>query len=220
MVFDFNGTLFRDSDLHEQAWQQFLQERIGRKFTKEEFDQIHGRTNHLNMEAIFGRKLSNKEADELSENKEKIYRDLVLQEQSVQLVKGATDYFDLLKDLRLPINIATVSPKVNLDFYFDLFQLERWFNYHQVVYNDRSLESKPAPDFYVQAALNLGADPKQMTIFEDSPIGLQGAYNAQAKQIIAVTTGNNQEKLRQTRMVDFIIDDFTDTRIKEMLKEG
>lgn len=218
IVFDFNGTLFSDSALHERAWQQFIQELIGRQFTKEEFDQIHGRTNHLNMEAILKRKLSHKEAEELSEKKEAIYRNLVLQEQHTQLIKGTTDYFDFLKELKQPINIATVSPKVNLDFYFDLFQLSKWFDYKKVVYNDGSLESKPAPDFYIQAALNVEADPKNAIIFEDSPIGLQGAYNARAKQIIAVSTDNNHKKLEKTGIVDFVIDDFTDPRVKKIIK--
>ncbi len=218
-IFDFNGTLFSDSALHEQAWQEFILGLIGRKFSKEEFDQIHGRTNHLNMEAILGEKLSNEKANQLSAKKEAIYRDLVLKEQQTQLIKGVTDYFDFLKERQQLMNIATVSPKVNLDFYFDLFQLDRWFDYDRVVYNDGTLTSKPAPDFYVQAALNVGADPKQMVIFEDSPIGLQGAYNAQASKIIAVATGDNHKKLEETGLVDFVIDDFTGARIRGLLKD-
>lgn len=218
-IFDFNGTLFSDSALHERAWQEFIFELIGRKFSKEEFDQIHGRTNHLNMEAILGEKLSNEKANQLSEKKEAIYRDLVLKEQQTQLIEGVTDYLDFLKNKQQLMNIATVSPKVNLDFYFELFQLDRWFDYHQVVYNDGTLKSKPAPDFYVQAALNVGADPRQMVIFEDSPIGLQGAYNAQANKIIAVATGDNHKKLEGTGLVDFVIDDFTEARIREILKD-
>ncbi|GMG62509.1 hypothetical protein TEHAL1_22630 [Tetragenococcus halophilus] len=34
-IFDFNGTLFSDSALHERAWQEFIFELIGRKFSKE-----------------------------------------------------------------------------------------------------------------------------------------------------------------------------------------
>lgn len=219
VIFDFNGTLFKDSELHECAWQKFIQELIGRKFTEAEFDQIHGRTNHLNMEAILGKKLTNKESAVLSEKKEAIYRQLVLKNQHPHLIEGVTDYFDFLIERRQPMNIATASPKVNLDFYFELFHLEKWFDYKQVVYNDSLLESKPAPDFYVQAALNVGTDPKESIIFEDSPIGLQGAYNAQANQIIAIATDNNYEKLEKTGVVDFIIDDFTDPRIKKILSK-
>ncbi|WP_440895358.1 HAD family hydrolase [Amphibacillus sp. Q70] len=217
IIFDFNGTLFSDTALHEQAWQQFIQELVDRKFTEEEFHQIHGRTNHLIIEGVLGKTITKAEGEELSERKEAIYRDLVLKENQMQLIAGATDYFAFLKDNQQLMNIATASPKTNLDFYFDVFQLDRWFDYKQVVYNDGSLASKPAPDYYIQAALNVGANPKQMIIFEDSLIGLQGARHAQAKQIIAVATAGNHEELNKTGLVDFVIDDFTDSRIQQMI---
>lgn len=217
IIFDFNGTLFSDSHLHEQAWQQFIQELIGRKFSQEEFDHIHGRTNHLVMEKILGRKLSDTEAEKLSNRKEAIYRELVLEDPRPQLIDGVTEYFDFLKYQKCPMNIATVSPKVNVDFYFDIFHLDRWFNYENIVYNNGTLKSKPAPDFYIQAALNIGGDLDHMIIFEDSPIGLQGAFNAKAKHIIGVATDNNHQKLEDTGLVDFVIDDFFDTRIKEII---
>lgn len=217
IIFDFNGTLFSDTALHEQAWQQFIQELVGRKFTEEEFDQIHGRTNHLIIEGVLGKTITKAEGEELSERKEAIYRDLVLKENQMQLIAGTTDYFAFLKENQQLMNIATASPKTNLDFYFDVFQLDRWFDYKQVVYNDGSLASKPAPDYYIQAALNVGANPKQMIIFEDSLIGLQGARHAEAKQIIAVATAGNHEELNKTGLVDFVIDDFTDSRIQQMI---
>ncbi|MGX6980065.1 HAD family hydrolase [Vagococcus elongatus] len=218
IIFDFNGTLFSDSHLHEQAWQQFIQELIGRKFTPEEFDHIHGRTNHLVMEKILGKSLSDAEGEKLSNRKEAIYRDLVLEDKNPKLIKGVTEYFDFLKDKKCPMNIATVSPKVNVDFYFDIFQLGRWFDYEHVVYNDGTLKSKPAPDFYIQAALNIGGNLDRMIVFEDSPIGLQGAANAKAEHIIAVSTEGNHQKLEDTGLVDFVIDDFLDVRIKEIIR--
>ncbi|MHC5218587.1 HAD family hydrolase [Enterococcus sp. LJL128] len=217
VIFDFNGTLFSDSYLHEEAWQQFIQELIGRKFSQEEFSQVHGRTNHLIIEAILGKPLTKTEGEELSDRKEALYRDLVVKEEHQQLIPGVVDYFEFLKEHNFPMNIATASPKVNLDFYFEIFQLDRWFDYNQVVYNDGILESKPAPDFYIQAALNINASPSEMIIFEDSLIGLTGAANAKAKHIVAVATDENHKQLEETGLVDFVIDDFNDPRIKEIL---
>lgn len=86
-IFDFNGTLFRGSALHERAWQEL----------------ILGKTFEWKSESVVRKK-------------ETIYRDLVLKEQQTQLIKGVTDYFGFLKDKQQLMNIATVSPKVNLDF--------------------------------------------------------------------------------------------------------
>ena len=220
IIFDFNGTLLSDTALHEEAWQQFVQELIGRRLTAEEFHRIHGRTNHLIVEGILARRLTDAEAEELSERKEAIYRELVLKEDKIELIAGVTDFFDALKENGCLMNIATASPKANLDFYFDIFQLARWFDYEKVIYNDGLLASKPAPDFYVQAAVNLAADPKQMIVFEDSFVGLQGAKNAQAKQIVAVATDGNHEALEQTGLVDFVIDDFFDPRLQTLIHES
>lgn len=114
------------------------------------------------------------------------------------------------------MNIATASPRVNVAFYFDYFQLNRWFDFEKVVYDNGTLNSKPAPDYYVQAAKNINANPQEIVVFEDSPIGLQGVANAQAKQIIAVSTNGNHRKLEATGVVDFVIDDFRDERLIQL----
>lgn len=216
IIFDFNGTLFSDTALHEQAWQQFIQELLGHPLSIEEFSRIHGRTNHLTMERLLERPLTKMEGEELSNRKEAIYREMVLAGQHDELIAGVTDFFDWLKENKYPMNIATASPKVNVDFYFDFFQLNRWFDLEKVVYDNGQIASKPAPDQYIQAALNIQADPRKVTIFEDSPIGLQGAKNAQASQIVAVSTNGNHAILEQTGVVDLIIDDYTDERLRRL----
>ncbi|MGX7195995.1 HAD family hydrolase [Enterococcus olivae] len=217
IIFDFNGTLFSDTPIHERAWRQFLQGILQRELAEEEFHQIHGCSNHLTMENLLEKKLTKEEGHRYSEQKEAVYRKLLLQEEKIELIAGATDFFDHLKVKGIPMNIATASPKSNVDFYFELFQLHRWFDLEKVVFNDGSLASKPAPDYYVQAALNIDADPKEMVVFEDSFIGLQGAANAQAKQIIAVATEDNHESLQKTGLVDFVIDDFTDRQLQDLI---
>lgn len=87
-----------------------------------------------------------------------------------------------------------------------------------MVYNDGTLASKPAPDYYVQAAINVGINPEEMWVFEDSPIGLQGAFNAKADKIIAVTTNDNRQALENIEFVDLVIDDYTDLRLHQLIK--
>ena len=44
IVFDFNGTLFFDGDLQEEAWRRFFREYAGREVTYEELQEhMHGR---------------------------------------------------------------------------------------------------------------------------------------------------------------------------------
>lgn len=218
VIFDFNGTLFNDSHLHEKAWNLFIQDFLGKKISPEEFSKIHGRTNQLVLESLMEKELSKREIERLSSKKEATYRELVLRETNPKLIDGVTDYFDFLIDHSIPMNIATASEKDNLDFYFDIFKLDKWFDYSKIVYNDGTLNSKPAPDYYIKAFENVGATVNEMIVFEDSPIGLLGAKNANANKIVAVATDNNHEKLKNDGIADFIIDDFTDLRIQKILK--
>lgn len=218
IIFDFNGTLYSDTDLHEAAWQKFIQEVFGYPLSEAEFAKIHGRTNHLTMERLLDRTLTKEEGEAFSNRKEAIYREIVLEKQHDQLIDGVIGFFDFLQEKGYPMNIATASPRVNVAFYFDYFQLNRWFDFEKVVYDDGTLNSKPAPDYYVQAAKNIGANPQEMIVFEDSSIGLQGAANAQAKQIIAIATNGNHEDLIKTGVVSFVIDDYRDERLSRLFK--
>lgn len=222
VVFDFNGTLFRDSAFHETAWQQFVSQETDRVLTKEDFEHhIHGINNQFALEYIFERSLTLEEVEELSERKEKIYRDIVVDlTEGNELIDGVVEFLDFLKEQQIPINIATASMKPNVDFYLDFFQLDRWFDASKIVYNDGVIKSKPNPDFYVKGSEEIGVEPSQVVVFEDSFSGLKAAKNAGAGKIFAVTTDDNREELEAINYVDAVIDDFRDTRIYDLFLQS
>ncbi|MBO1308525.1 HAD family phosphatase [Enterococcus sp. 669A] len=217
VVFDFNGTLFRDSAYHETAWHTFISQETDRVLTKQEFEHhVHGVNNHGALEYIFNKKLDKKTADELAERKEKIYRDMVVAlDSGNELVEGAEEYLDFLTERKIPITIATASMKNNVDFYFDFFKLDRWFDYDKVVYNDGDVPSKPAPDFYLLAAKNIQCPPEEVIVFEDSVSGIRSAFSAKVGAIWGVSTDGNNKMLLQSGVLAGVIDDYHDKRIYE-----
>ncbi len=96
IIFDFKSTLFSDTALHEEAWQQFIQEVLGYQLSETAFAKIHGCTNHLTMECLLNRPLSKEESETFSNRKEAIYREIVLEKEHNQLIDGVTGFFDLL----------------------------------------------------------------------------------------------------------------------------
>ncbi|GCF92162.1 haloacid dehalogenase [Enterococcus florum] len=218
VVFDFNGTLFRDSAYHESAWQTFISQETDRKLTKEDFEyHIHGVNNQFALEYIFQRSLQLDEMEELAERKEKIYRDNVLAlTDGNTLIKGVPELLDFLHEKQIPVNIATASMEANVRFYFNFFDLGRWFEYDKVVFNDGTVKSKPDPDFYVKASKNIAIAPKDVVVFEDSYSGLKAAENAGAGRIFAVTTDDNRPELEAIDFVDKVVDDFTDPAIYDL----
>ncbi|MEY8355648.1 HAD family phosphatase [Lachnospiraceae bacterium 54-53] len=108
VIFDFNGTLFWDSDQQELAWRNFAKEIVHREITDFEFQEyIHGRSNDFIFEYLFGRPLPQEERIELSEQKEKLYRQLCIDQLPFQLAPGAAELLEKLKTENIPRAIET-----------------------------------------------------------------------------------------------------------------
>lgn len=193
VIFDFNGTLFWDTDYHIKAFDVFVERYQhrpdgtlrARQLTQSDMaEHIMGRSNDLIMQFIFGQELTKEQIAALADEKEAIYRDLCRGQ--VRLAKGAAQLFDLLKAAAVPFTIASSADKVNIDFYYEELPLSRWIDRQMVVYNDGTLRGKPHPDLFLRAAQRLGADIGQTTIFEDSTAGIEAAERAGAAQVIVV----------------------------------
>ena len=52
------------------------------------------------------------------------------------LAEGVEEFLDFLKENDVPMTIATMSDKLNVDFYIEHFHLEKWFDLDKIVYSD------------------------------------------------------------------------------------
>ena len=141
IIFDFNGTMFQDSHLHEQAWIDMIQKYSpGNGLTETEIlTNVHGRTNDKILRHFVSPDLTDEEVQKLSLEKEEHYRRLCLNKpEQLVLTDGLTEVLDDLKERKLPLTIATATIKENVDFYFDTFALDRWFDPDKVVFDDGS----------------------------------------------------------------------------------
>ncbi len=99
---------------------------------------------------------------------------------------GARDLTVALWRRGVPQAVATSSSE-------RLFELKTqnhrdWFAIFDVIVlgdDPRLAHSKPAPDIFFLAAADLGVDPSQCVVFEDSPVGVAAA-RAAGMQVIAV----------------------------------
>ena len=188
IIFDFNGTLFWDSEIQENAWKTFGTKLSGRNITDEEFNTyFHGRTNKDTLEYLTERVLTDKEVNELAQQKESIYRDLCKSDlNKFKLAPGVERYLDYLKENNIPFTIATASEINNVNFFIKEFQLDKWFDIIKIVYDDGTFRGKPEPDIYLKASEALNIQPDNCIVFEDALSGVQSAQRAGVKEIIAV----------------------------------
>jgi pseudouridine-5'-monophosphatase len=99
---------------------------------------------------------------------------------------GAEAFTRALADRRIPLGIATSSE--GAIFAVKAAKHRPWLSiFAAVVCGDdrRVRRSKPAPDIFLAAAADLGADPATCVVFEDSPYGVEGALAA-GMQVVAL----------------------------------
>lgn len=211
-LFDFNGTLFYDTDKHKEAWKSYGCSLMGRPVTEDEFQtSMLGRNNELILTFLLGRKPAPDEIIKMGDEKEAYYRRMCLADpENLHLAPGAEKYLDFLKQNNIPCNIATSSNKENLDFYFEHFGLDKWFKKDLCVYDDMSYPGKPAPDIYILAAKRLGVKPESCAVFEDALSGISAARAANVKEIIAVASSASAEIFKNTDGVTRVIKNYSE----------
>lgn len=187
VIFDFNGTLFWDTRLHNTAWDRFLENHQINLSDQEKNEKIHGRNNKDILNTVFAADLSDDLIASMSTEKELIYQSLCLQSE-ITLAPGSEDFLRFLKKQDIPFTIATASSLINVDFYFKHLDLDRYFERSKVIYNDGSIKSKPHPQLFQKAMDALGLEGNEVLIFEDSIAGIRSAENANAGQIMIVNS--------------------------------
>ena len=210
IIFDFNGTLFLDSEKHMEAWRAFSKELRGTAFSDEEMrDHMFGRTNEDIIAYAIGRKPDKTLVEKYTAEKEAIYRQMCRDDQEhFVLTDGAVELLDYLKLRNIPRTIATMSEKVNVDFFIQGFHLEKWFDLDKIVYDNGKIPGKPAPDIYEIAAENIGLPPAECIVVEDAVSGIAAAKNAGAGKIIAIGSEENHNFLMSLDGVSETITNF------------
>lgn len=208
IIFDFNGTLFEDSKLHEEAWRNYSKILRGTSFTDEEMQKyMFGRSNEEIITYAIGRKPTSEECLKWANEKEACYREMVLANpECIHLVDGAEEFFDYICEKNIPHTIATGSEKTNVDFFVETFNLKKWFDVDKIVYDDYKIKGKPDPAIYLKALDIMGLNPEETLVFEDSYSGITAANNAKIGRIVAIN--ENPENFKHKDKVFKVIRNF------------
>ncbi len=181
VVFDFNGTLFFDSDYHFQVFRELKKEITGDDLTLEEMEKEYsGRPNVEIFKKMSDHTFTDEQCEAYSKRKEALYRELVKKSNS-KLCDGAVELFELLKENNIPFTIASASIKENIDFFVEYFHLDKWFDVEKIVYDDGSYKDKVM--MYEDAKKKIGVKD-HVLIFEDSLSGIKCAHEIGASIIV------------------------------------
>jgi len=189
VLFDFNGTLFFDSDINYIAWKETIRELAGDRIN---FDQIYPQYRSMRNEAFISAVFRSLD---MPEDPEKIrywakrketeyYQNYCRRNKRNKLASGAAELLDLLKERDILFNLCTASIKENVDFYLSYLGLNRWFDIKKIAYDDGTFINKV--EMYRSAAERIGADIQDCLVFEDSPKSIKEAIKAGCRNIIAI----------------------------------
>ncbi len=212
ILFDFNGTMIFDTPIVEQSWQSFLHNHHINQTIDEIRPWIHGLDPLDTIEHFFGT-TSKDECQQLVDEKEELYRNLCLQHQKdcYKLVAGLEEFLSQCQSKNIKMTIATAAPLKNVEFFFSSLNLNRWFNFSDVIFCDGSFPGKPDPTIYLMAAKKLDTPISDCIIFEDAVSGLKAAVSSKCKCVIGLTSLLNENQLKALR-VDYAINDYKDTK--------
>lgn len=210
IIFDFNGTLYWDSAKHKETWREYSKKLRGTPFTDEEMIKyMFGRTNEQIIKYAIGKQPTPEMVEKYGQEKEALYRQMCLEDkENFHLAQGVESFLDFLKEKNIPRTIATMSDKVNVDFYIEHFHLEKWFDIDKIVYSNGIIPGKPAPDIYEIAAQNLELKPEECIVVEDALSGIEAARAAGIGKIIAICSEESPELYKSIPAVGGIINNF------------
>ena len=219
LLFDFNGTLFFDSDIQIQNFKKCY-EHYG--VTPQDDDyivkNIFGITNESFFRSSFKADADENDIKEFTKFKEKTYISLCKERADrLHLCEGACEMLDYIKAAGIPICIATGSERQNVEFYFECLGLGRWFSYDTIVYTDGTFKGKPDPDIYLLAAKRLGLKASECAVFEDGSSGIRAANAAGAGKVVALFEEHLPSPEAPDVKIDIVINSLKNW--KELLKE-
>ena len=188
ILFDFNGTLLFDSDMHMEAFRRVFP-LFGKPVpTDEAMLSFFGATNRGIYSKYIDPYYTEEELHRFIELKERAYLDICLEMgETFRLADGAREMLDYIADKEIPYCLATGSERKNVEFYMEHLELGKWFELDRnLIYEDGSFMGKPEPDIYLLAAKRLGLIPSECLVFEDAPNGILAARRAGVGAIVAV----------------------------------
>src|SRR4028118_417979 len=209
VIFDLDGTLLDNNDVHLKAWKQYLKEN-NKQIPDEDFkENISGRTNKDAIEHIYQKEMTEDEASKYYLEKEEIYRKMYRSD--IAPITGLQDFLEELHKHKIAMAIATSGIQINIDFMFDHVPIKKYFK--KIVNSGDVSKGKPDPEIFLKAAEVLHMPTENCIVFEDSIAGVRAGKSAGMK-VVALTTTHTPKELKEA---DLVIKDYNEIDFERLM---
>lgn len=169
VIFDMDGLMFDTERLSSILWGQAGQ-KLGVNITPEFVDRFRGRNKQVIRDTFleaYGPKFPFEEAERTKRELEELY----YEKQGVPVKPGLLELLEYLRKTGIPAAVATSTDQSLAKKMLDKAGVYGYFE--KVVYGDTVKRSKPFPDIFQRAALELGVPMEDCLILEDSIAGVE-----------------------------------------------
>lgn len=187
-IFDLNGTMIDDMDFHIRAWHAILTS-LGAELSVEQVKlECYGKNEEL-LERIFPGRFSNEEMQAMILQKENTYQ--LEFKPHLKLISGLESFLQKAYAESIPMGIGSAALPMNINYVLDGLHIRHYFK--AIVSAVDVTISKPHPETFLSCAKQLGVEPENCIVFEDSPKGVLAAKTAGMPCVVLTTMHSADE---------------------------
>ena len=174
VLFDMDGVIFDTEKAYLDTWTKVFAS-YGYNLEKETYISIMGtgRDNAINtFKNTFGHDIP---IEEMYKEKDKILKEIIETGQ-VPMKTGVLEILTYLRKNNIKISLATSARKWRAEKQLEIAGIKNLFD--SIVCGDEITKLKPNPEIFLKACEKIDLNPQECIVIEDSPAGVQAAYNA------------------------------------------
>ena len=176
VIFDLDGVLVSTDEYHYQSWQKLADEE-GIPFDREFNERFRGVSRMECLAMLLkntDRSYTEEEQQELADRKNGYYREMIDHLSPDNILPGAEEMIDELKDRGLKVAVASGSKNAP----FILQRIELTGKLDAAVSGLDIDNSKPDPEIFELAASEIDVDPENCLLVKDAQSGVTAACRA------------------------------------------
>ena len=174
VIFDMDGTMLDTERLSTTVW-RLAGEDWNVEISKELIDSCRGKSPDMIRQIFKERFGPNFDYDGIRNRKHEFFNEIVDRD-GVPIKKGLFELLDFLKVKEIPMAVATSTEKLRGEQILKKAGIYDYFTGY--VYGDTVAASKPDPDIFWKAAEEIGQDPKDCLVVEDTTPGVMAGKAA------------------------------------------
>lgn len=174
VLFDMDGVIFDTEKAYLETWTKVFKS-YGYDLKRETYISIMG-TGRDNAVRTFKEALGNDiPMEDMYKDKDRILKEII-ESGSVPLKPGAVEILTYLRENNIKTALATSARMWRAETQLKMSGIKDMFD--KITCGDEIKNLKPDPDIFLKSAQKLALNPDECIVIEDSPAGIQAAFNA------------------------------------------